>query len=203
MPKQRRQHERVKRRLRVHFGEDDLEQTGMATDISIGGIFLKARRIFDIGTYLHMHVVDDELDFYTESRVVRIRRVDPRLRRIEKEGMGIRFVSAAEIIKNRVPRTSRTIETNVLVCESVADVEKVLREQLSAGVVMVPTSEALDLQTMVEFQIRCEVGPNTTTLDGVGRVIQILNTQDSPNAVLEVQNVAELRGALEASIAQP
>jgi len=198
MPKQRRKHERIKRRLKVEYGDVDFRHSGMAVDLSVGGIFLQARRIYDIGDYLHLHLTDRELDFYTEGRVARIRRVDPRLRRIEKEGMGIRFVSAAEIIKKRVPKAQRKVETNEVFCESVQDLEKILNEQLAAGVLMVPVQENPNLQAVVEFTVRCEFGEVESEVRGMGRIIQILQTGDTPSAVVEVQDVPGLRNELEA-----
>lgn len=197
MPKQRRRHERIKRRLKVEYGDVDFRHSGMALDLSVGGLFLQARRIYDLNTYIHLHVIDREFDFYTEACVARIRRVDPRLRRIESEGMGIRFVSAAEIIKQRVPKAQRRVETNTVLCDSVETLETLLREQLAAGVLMVPVDENPDLQSVVEFTIRCEIGDTSSEVVGMGRIIQLLKTGDSPSAVLEVQNVAELLAELE------
>ncbi len=201
MPKnQRRKHERIKRRLKVEYGDVDFRHSGMALDISVGGLFLQARRIYEIGDYLHLHITDRKLDFYTEGCVARIRRVDPRLRRIEKEGMGIRFVSAAEIIKRKVPRTQRRVETNEIVCESVEALEKLLREQLTAGVVMVPTTAEPDLRSVVEFTVRCEFGETRAGVQGMGRIIQLLKTGSTPSAVVEVQDASALRAELEALI---
>lgn len=195
----RRKHRRVKRRVQVEFGVDELDQKGVATDISLGGLYIEARRLPELGTLLHIHVLDHARHFYVEGEVVRLRKVDPKLRRVESEGMGIRFRSPAELVLQAVPdRSEREVETLTLVLEDPAHARKILDEQLRARVLLVPVIEPTpSLSSVVEFTVRVGFA-NDSELEGTGRVIQILPQQSGPtDAVIEVREVETLRQAIE------
>lgn len=200
MPRDRRRHTRIKKRFKVDFGDRDLGKSGFAADISVGGLFLATNTTFEVGTRLHLHVIAAEDDFYAEGEVARIKRVDPQLRRVEPQGMGIRLLGPAELVRALVPRLARTVETLELVCQRPDQLERMLREQLSAGVLVVAVpSPPPAPNSSVEFSIRLEFG-GRETFHGEGRVIQLLDQGGARRAVLEVRDAVRLRTDLEAAM---
>jgi PilZ domain len=198
MPRNRRRHSRIKKRLKVEFGEQAFDHKGILNDISIGGIFISAGRLFKQGTRLHLHVVDPSFDFYAEGVVVRLKRVDQLLRRIEAQGMGIRLMSPAEVIRSLIPRVARAVDTRQVVCSDPEQLQKLINEQLVAGVLVVPVTDPPPApNTAVEFFIRVDFGDSPRTLGGEGRIMQILDQGKIKQAVLEVKDAAKLRAALE------
>lgn len=195
---ERRRHKRVKKRVQVNYGERDLEQRGMATDISISGMFLDCRRPPDIGTRLSLQVMDADRPFYVEAEVVRIRRVDPRLRTLEKEGAGLRFLSPAELIAAAVPRDERVQLTNTLVCKDALAVKSVLSEQIYSRIIVVPVSEPPPpAGEVVEFTIHIEIGDGID-VEGQGRVLQLIGGDGaSLQAVLQLDDANAIKTALE------
>lgn len=201
MPQNRRKHSRIKKRLKVEFGETDLGHKGILSDISIGGVFVVAGRLFKGGSRLHLHVIETDWDFYAEGVVVRLKRVDQLLRRIEAQGMGLRLLSPAEVIRAMIPRVARTVETQQLECSSDEQLQQLLREQLAAGVLLVPVNEPLPApNTIVEFSIHLDFGASPRTISGQGRVMQILDQMGKKRAVLEVHDAARLRADLETAV---
>jgi hypothetical protein len=202
MPRNRRRHSRIRKRLKVEFGDTELDHKGFLSDISIGGLFLSAGRLFKVGTRLHLHVIEAADHFYAEGIVVRLKRVDQLLRRIEAQGMGIRLLSPAEVVRSVIPKTALTVDTQQVVLSRPEQAQKLLQEQLSAGVLVVPVgSPPPAANTVVEFSIRVDFGASPGTLGGQGRVMQILEGQDgTKRGVLEVEDAAKLRARLEASL---
>jgi hypothetical protein len=188
----------LRKRLKVEFGEQAFDHKGILHDISIGGIFISAGRLFKKGTRLHLHVVDRESDFYAEGVVVRLKRVDQLLRRIEAQGMGIRLMSPAEVVREMIPKVARAVDTQQVVVSSAEQLQKLLNEQLVAGVLVVPVGSPPPApNTQVEFFIRIDFGDSPRTVGGEGRIMQILDQGGKQQAVLEVQDAAKLRAELE------
>jgi hypothetical protein len=198
MPRNRRRHSRIKKRLKVEFGEQAFDHKGILHDISIGGIFISAGRLFKQGTRLHLHIVEPTFDFYAEGVVVRLKRVDQLLRRIEAQGMGIRMMSPAEVIRSLIPKVARAVDTRQVVCSDPEQLQKLINEQLVAGVLVVPVADPPPApNTEVEFFIRVEFGESPRTVGGEGRIMQILDQGKLKQAVLEVKDAAKLRADLE------
>lgn len=197
---ERRKNKRIRKRIQVEYGVDDLDTRALIIDISVGGMFIKCRRPLDLGTRIHLHILDSEGDFYAEGVVVRQRQVEPRYRMLEDQGMGVRFLQPAELVREVIPRKKRRQETNTLVCESRAEVDKVL-EQVTSGFLLVPGADPPpSTGTVVEFTIRLELD-TTTTFQGQGRVVQILNTSgEGPQIVVEAQDKATLKAEIEAAL---
>lgn len=194
----RRVHTRLRRRLQVEFGDIGIPNKGTVVDVSIGGLFVAARKIYPLDARLHLHVFDSTHEFYGEGVVVRLKKVPPQLRQLEPEGMGIRLLAPAEVIRAAIPKLDLTVDTVELVCSSVAEVEKLIREQLSAGVLLVPVRvPAPALNTTVEFSVRLEIGQSQAVISGQGRILQLHEVSGAGlSAVLEVQNVAAFRDRL-------
>lgn len=200
MSSNRRVHSRLKRRLQVEYGDTGLLHKGTVVDVSIGGLLIAARRMFPLDVRLHLHVSDPAHEFYAEGIVVRLKKVPPQLRQYEPEGMGIRLLTPAEVIRAVIPKLDLTVETIEVLCTTVAELEQLLREQLAGGVLLVPVrSPTPALNTAVEFSIRVELGESPVVVAGQGRILQLHDSSDGgKNAVLEVQNVGALRDRLAA-----
>jgi hypothetical protein len=199
----RRKHERHARRIKVRYGVDELDHRGLITDISVGGVFIKCRRPLDLRTRIHMRIMDPGGEFYAEGIVVRQRLVDSRYRIVEDQGMGVRFLQPAELVREVIPRKRRRFETNTVVCRAAPQVEELLTQQLSAGLLMVPVSDPPpEASTVVEFTVRLLFGERRE-FEGQGRVVQVFRPDDAPHqALIEVQDAAQLRESLEEQIEQ-
>lgn len=197
----RRKHPRVKRRVQVEYGEDDLGERAFARDISVGGLFLECRRLPDLGTRLHLHILEPHRDFYAEGIVVRQRKVDVRMRSIEKEGVGIRFITPSELVAEAIPKAARTRDTTAVVCADAEAVRTLLREQVYSRVLLVPVRNPAPAQgTVVEFAIEVQLNGGTT-VEGQGRVVQVIGTGGTDQkAVLEIQDAARIRAELEGAV---
>jgi hypothetical protein len=196
-PKNRRKDARVRKRLKVEYGERGFDHKAILHNISVGGIFISASRLFKKGTRVHLHIIDPKFDFYAEGLVVRQKRVDQALRHIEAQGMGIQLLSPADLIRTMIPRAARQVDTQEIVCSSPEEVQKLIREQLVAGIIVVPVGGSPPAPgTAVEFSLRVDIDPGRT-INGEGRVVQILGQGETRQAVLEVKDAAKLRAELE------
>lgn len=199
MSKDRRRTARTPKRLQVDFGTTDLEYRGYTRDISLGGLFLTADRLVDGREVVHLRVhVRKEHHFYAEGLVVHIKRVQANLRQIEAQGMGIRFLSPAEIVQSAFPRSARTVGL-IVDCTSAQMIQQVMREQLQVGVLVVPVTDPIPtVGTVVEFILRLSYLPEWREARGVGRVCQVLTTGAATrrSAVLEIQDAAVLRATI-------
>jgi hypothetical protein len=196
----RRKHKRKKARVQVGYGEDEITERGFARDISLGGMFLDCRRPPAVGTRLHLHLRYPDRDFYMEAVVVRQKIVNPQLRQIEKQGVGLRFLTPTELIEGAVPKKDRVRQTNVVQCSDEAAVRDLLDKQLSARVIAVPVADPPPGQgDIVEFSITVGIGDGSN-IDGRGRVVQLIGTGDAQQAVLEVQDADKVRQSLEEAI---
>lgn len=197
----RRKHKRKKARVQVAYGEDEITERGFARDISLGGMFLDCRRPPPVGTRLHLHLKYPDRDFYVEAVVVRQKLVNPQLRQIEKQGVGLRFLTPAELIEGVVPKEERVQRTNMVQCSDAASVRDLLDKQLAARVIAVPVNDPPPGQgDVVEFSITVDVGDGAN-IDGRGRVVQLIGAGDAQQAVLEVQDADKVRQSLEDAIA--
>ena len=107
-------------------------------------------------------------------------------------------MSPAEVIRSLIPKVARAVETRQVICSSPEQLDKLISEQLVAGVLVVPVADPPPApNTAVEFFIRVDFGENPRTLGGEGRIMQILDQGKLKQAVLEVKDAAKLRAALE------
>ena len=202
MARSRRTASRVKKRVRVEFGEKELEHRGFTEDISVGGLFLRANKLLPIGTRVHMQVNWETDFFYVEGVVVRHKQVTPGLRVLEKQGMGIRFLTPAEVVDLVVPSGLQTDKSLTLDCASPEAARKMVAEQLSRGVLFVPVSDPPPVPAqVVDFAIRLPFRTGVPPIRGRGRVVQLLprgygEQGARAGAVVEVESAAVLCDAL-------
>lgn len=190
----RRKHRRVNKRIQVEYGVTELDQRGVVGDISLGGMFIECRRPADLGTQLHIHVLDPGRDFYVEGIVARLKLVEPNLRRVASEGMGIRFLTPAELVMQSVPKAQRRAEAGEVFLAERDDAERLLAEQLAARMILAPAEDPPPaLGVTVEFVVRLGFleGEEFT---GQGRLIQLLGADPTnKQAVIEVHDADDLR----------
>lgn len=100
----RRTAERTPRRIEVRFWRRANPQphTGFTIDVSKSGIFLGTSVQFEPGERIRLELMDKDRGFLVEGQVARVHRVSLALRHLEQPGVGVRFLSPAELIQELV-----------------------------------------------------------------------------------------------------
>jgi hypothetical protein len=194
-----RRSQRVKKRTQVDYGTDDALSPGIGLDISTGGIFVTANKLLPVGTRLHMKVTHGSFVFYAEGRVVRHKLVHMALRTQDPQGMGVRFLAPFEYLEGFVGTVKKGPVPFHVTCATAATMETLIRDQLARGVIIVPTGDTPpEPQETVEFHVTLEFLHDPQTLDGKGRVVQVLNphNRDTRGAVLQLDDTAPMIAAL-------
>jgi hypothetical protein len=101
----RRRSVRKPRRVQVQFWRRGEAQAspGYTTNISTTGMFLATTSPQPPGTRLRIEVMDGSHGFIVEGLVVHARKVRGDMMRITHPGMGIRFLSVAELVRELIP----------------------------------------------------------------------------------------------------
>lgn len=194
LAKNQRRAPRVKRRMKVEFGKDDLSSSGFTQDLSIGGMLLQTQNVLPLGTRIHFHVTLPDDHFYGEGMVVRHKPVPRELRTVERPAMGIRFLAPHEVIDLAVPAGMKADTGLSVECASPSDA-RALVESLASGYVMVPAAGGPpSVNTVVDVKLRFTFRGSEVPMRG--RVVQVLDTDGAQNAVLEVLDVAQVRSAV-------
>jgi Tfp pilus assembly protein PilZ len=97
----RRTAERQARRIEVRYWRRGNPQvhSGFTVDVSKSGIFLGTSQTLDPGERIRLELVDRDRSFIVEGQVARVHRVSLALRHIEQSGVGVRFVTPAELLQ--------------------------------------------------------------------------------------------------------
>jgi hypothetical protein len=199
--KESRKSNRASKRFQVDYGVSELDSKGFTKNISIGGLYLASSKLLDVGTRVHLRIYVANEFFLAEGQVVHVKQVPPNLRRIEPQGMGIRFVNPAEIVRKLVPSKQRQSDRFALECQNANSLDYILKEQLKASVLVFPVKPPLpEVNMIVEFVIRLGSDDASESIPGTGRVVQLFE-QDSVsgkewNMVVEVRDVAALKAEL-------
>ena len=86
----KRQDKRIRRRLKVQYGETDFTSVGFTTDVSAGGLFIVGNVLPGLFRNVHVKVfLDQERVAFFEGTVRRHEQVPPNLRQIAKGGFGL------------------------------------------------------------------------------------------------------------------
>lgn len=85
--------------------EPTRERKGYTTNISTGGMFVATGTPVRSGVRLRIEVGEEGEGFAVEGRVAHSRRVAPELRKLGVAGMGIRFVTVAELVGELLGRS--------------------------------------------------------------------------------------------------
>ena len=101
----RRRSVRNPRRLQVQFARrgDQQTYTGYTTNISTTGMFLATTSPQPPGARLRVEVMDGQRGFMVEGVVAHARKVRGDMMRLTQPGMGIRFLSVAELVHELIP----------------------------------------------------------------------------------------------------
>ncbi len=106
MPSRRRAVRRS-RRVQVHFWRqgDPTPYIGYTANISLTGMFIATNTPVASGSRVRVEVVDRERDrgFMVEGVVAHARKSPPELARLNQSGMGIRFLTVEELVRELIP----------------------------------------------------------------------------------------------------
>jgi len=101
----RRRATRRPRRVQVHFWRqgDPTAYIGYTTNISLTGMFIATNSPIASGARVRIEVVDRGRGFVVEGVVAHARKSPPELARLNQSGMGIRFLSVEELVRELMP----------------------------------------------------------------------------------------------------
>jgi hypothetical protein len=93
------------RRVQVQFWKRDEPHAypGYTTNISMTGMFVATRSPYPPGTRLRIEVIEGERGFVIEGVVAHARKVRGELMRLSQPGMGVRFLTVEELIRELIP----------------------------------------------------------------------------------------------------
>lgn len=101
----RRRAVRRPRRLQVHFWRqgDPAAYVGYTTNISLTGMYIATNSPVSSGARIRVEVVDRERGFMVEGVVAHARKMPAELARLGQSGMGVRFLSVEELVRELMP----------------------------------------------------------------------------------------------------
>jgi len=113
---ERRRDRRWPRQLEVRFwkpGEEGQGNRAISTNISRTGIFVRTQQVLPSGTRLRLAVGHSGRDFTVEGVVMRALRSPTHLQAVMPSGMGVRFLSAEELLEELLPAIDFRAEERV------------------------------------------------------------------------------------------
>jgi Tfp pilus assembly protein PilZ len=101
----RRRAVRRARRVQVHFWRrgESTSYAGYTTNISMTGMYIATNSPMSQGSRIRIEVVDQDRGFMVEGVVAHARKIRADLARINQSGMGIRFLSVEELVRELIP----------------------------------------------------------------------------------------------------
>lgn len=93
------------RRVQVHFWRhgESIPHIGYTTNISLTGMFIATNSPVSSGSRIRVEVVDRERGFMVEGVVAHARKMQPELARLNQSGMGVRFLTVDELVRELIP----------------------------------------------------------------------------------------------------
>jgi Tfp pilus assembly protein PilZ len=93
------------RRVQVQFWKRDEPHAypGYTTNISMTGMFVATQSPYPPGTRLRIEVLEGERGFVVEGMVAHARKVRGEMMRLSQPGMGVRFLSVEELVRELIP----------------------------------------------------------------------------------------------------
>lgn len=113
---ERRRDRRWPRQLDVRFwkqGEEGQGNRAISTNVSRTGIFVRTQQVLPSGTRLRLVVGHSGHDFTVEGVVMRALRAPAHLQAVMPSGMGVRFLSAEELLEELLPAINFQAEERV------------------------------------------------------------------------------------------
>jgi Tfp pilus assembly protein PilZ len=101
----RRRNARRAKRLQVHFWRQAEPHPfpGYTTNLSTTGMFIATNTPLAQGTRVRVEVLDRDRGFVVEGVVAHARKVRGELARVSQSGMGVRFLSIEELVRELIP----------------------------------------------------------------------------------------------------
>jgi hypothetical protein len=101
----RRRAVRRPRRVQVHFWKqgDPAAYLGYTTNISLTGMFIATNSPVPSGSRIRVEVMDRDRGFTVEGLVAHARKMQPEMARLNQSGMGVRFLSVEELVRELIP----------------------------------------------------------------------------------------------------
>src|SRR5262245_9580913 len=101
----RRRATRRARRVQVHFWKqgEATAYVGYTVNISMTGMFVATNSPMPSGTRIRVEVIDRDRGFMVEGVVAHARKVRSELAAITQSGMGVRFLSVEELVRELIP----------------------------------------------------------------------------------------------------
>jgi hypothetical protein len=101
----RRVSPRRPRRVQVQFWKRDEPHPypGYTINISMTGMFIATRNPYPPGTRLRVEVLEGQRGFVIEGVVAHARKIHGELMRLTQPGMGVRFLSVEELVRELIP----------------------------------------------------------------------------------------------------
>jgi Tfp pilus assembly protein PilZ len=101
----RRRVVRRARRVQVHFWKrgEPTPYTGYTTNISMTGMFIATNSPVAQGSRIRIEVMDQNRGFMVEGMVAHARKMRGDLARLNQSGMGVRFLSVEELVRELIP----------------------------------------------------------------------------------------------------
>lgn len=108
----RRRAVRRPRRVQIHFwrhGEPN-PFVGYTTNISTTGMFVATNSPMPTGARIRIEVIDRDRGFMVEGVVAHARKIRGELARVTQSGMGVRFLTVEELVRELIPAALGTEE---------------------------------------------------------------------------------------------
>jgi Tfp pilus assembly protein PilZ len=101
----RRRALRRPRRVQVNFWKqgEPTSYIGYTTNISMTGMFIATNSPMPSGVRVRIEIVDRDRGFMVEGVVAHARKIRGELARISQSGMGVRFLSVEELVRELIP----------------------------------------------------------------------------------------------------
>src|SRR3712207_6651675 len=101
----RRRAVRRPRRVQVHFWKqgEPTAYVGYTTNISMTGMFVATNSPMAPGARIRVEVIDRDRGFMVEGVVAHARKIRGDMARISQSGMGVRFLSVEELVRELIP----------------------------------------------------------------------------------------------------
>lgn len=101
----RRRAVRRPRRVQVHFWKqgEPTAYVGYTTNISMTGMFIATNSPMAPGSRIRIEVIDRDRGFMMEGVVAHARKIRGELARVSQSGMGVRFLSVEELVRELIP----------------------------------------------------------------------------------------------------
>ena len=164
----RRKEHRTSRRMGVRFwerGSGDRGHLGYTVNVSEQGMFVGTDQPPKSGSRVRLEITDEEVGFTIEGVVAHSRRVAPELRKIREPGMGVRFLSHAELVGPLIEKMGGAPAGRAAEAASAGEASfpvrfansweflRILERDIAHGGLFVPTSRPPGLNQMVSLEL--------------------------------------------------